>query len=279
MALIKFITIYDDESRSLINEEIRKRYDITIWPTAYDDDVRTYIDDIHTNSVEYFRHINMLPEVTEPGIHHKIFQLALQYAYEDGYSLAMIVCPNKKWYPYYKEAIKAVNNVKRSVTKDFTTFRMRVIDTKSFAAGSLYHVMRLARMHINDHCPTGIVEEDAKSFTAKTLVLTKSGAKFGFTNGKLACFRVFDRRFYTDLKVSDSSDYVIYDDFAKAAAKYIKNSNAKYIISFGAHCDFAPNVIGRIENLLGFAPIAISQYSIPSAAVLGLDSLCIHIIE
>ena len=59
--------------------------------------------------------------------------------------------------------------------------------------------------------------------------------------------------------------------------KYIRISGGKYCISFGAGCRFSGNVIGRIEKILGYPPIATMQYSTTSAAVLGLETICIHI--
>lgn len=278
MALIKFITIYDDESLTLITKEMVERYNISLWPAAYDDDTRTYIDYIHTNSVKYFKHKQSCDAVTEPELSYKLFQLALENAYNDGFSLAMIICPNRKWYPYYKEAVRAAENFRRSIKKDFTTFRIRVIDTQAFAAGSLYHTIRLARLHVNDHCPTGIIEEDAKCFKSKMFCLTESGEKFGFRNGRLSAFRVFGKRFY-NVDASESVDFVVFENFAKAVAKFIRLSGKKYIVSVGADCTFAANVLGRIEAIVGSAPIAIVQYGVASAAVFGLRSICIHIIE
>ena len=278
MALVKFITIYDDESHTLFSEVTTARYNMSVWPPAYDDNLRTYIDLIHTDSVKYFRHKTSDLSVTEPDIPHRVFQLAIQKAYDEGYALAMIVCPNRKWYPYYYSAVRAADNFRRSLKKDFTTFRISVIDTQAFAAGSLYHALRLARMHYNDHCPTGIIEEDAKCFKSKMFCLTESGEKFGYRNGKLSAFRVFGKRFY-NIDVSESVDFVVFENFAKAVAKFIRLSGKKYIVSVGACCTFAANVLGRIETIVGSAPIATVQYGVASAAVFGLNSICIHIIE
>ena len=278
MALVKFITVYDDESLTLINEDTVTLYNISLWPSAYDDDTRTYIDYFHTNSVKYYNHKQSCDAVTEPGLSYKLFQLAIEKAYNDGYSLAMIVCPNRKWYPYYKEAVRAVENFKRRLHKDFTTFRMCVVDTKAFAAGSLYHTLRLARMHVNNHCPTGIIEEDARSFKSKMLCLTESGEKFGYKNGRLSAFRVFGKRFY-NIDVSESVDYVVFENFAKSAAKFIRLSGGKYLVSVGADCTFAANILGRIERIVGVAPIATVQYGVASAGIFGLRSICIHLIE
>lgn len=278
MALVKFITVFDDESLSLMNKDVVERYNISLWPAAYDDDTCTYIDFFHTNSVKYFEHKQRCDCITEPGLSYKLFQLALETAYNDGYSLAMIICPNRKWYPYYKDAVRAVENFRRRINKDFTTFRMRVVDTQAFAAGSLYHTIRLARLHVNDHCPSGIIEEDAKCFKSKMLCLTESGEKFGYKNGRLSAFRVFGKRFY-NMDVSESVDFVVFENFAKSAAKFIRLSGGKYLVSVGADCTFAANILGRIERIVGAPPIATVQYSVASAAILGLRSICIHLIE
>ncbi len=276
MGLIKFITVFDDEKQTLLYEDIMRLYNISSWPSAYYFDNKTMIDGINTDSVTYCRHKNEIDSISGPNIPSKVFQEAINIAYQDGFTLALIICPNKKWYPYYYDAVKAVNRVKRSTKMDFTTFNMRVVDTKNFAAGSLYYALQLARLHENHHCPTGIILEDAKGFASRTIVLTTSGECFGFRNGELAAFRVFGKRFYTDINLTQSSDYVKFNKFSECCAKYIRCANAKYIVSVGAECDFAGNIIGRIEKILGYPPSTVVQYGIASADIFGLKSVCIH---
>lgn len=278
MSLIKFITVFDDEKQKLLYYDILKTYSISAYPSAYYNGKRAYIDVLGTNSAKYFEHLNEFENLTGPTIPVAIFQDAISKAYDDGYLVAAIICPFKKWMPqYYRNAVLAAENFRRHIDVDHTTFKICVIDSKAFAAGYLYFTLQLARLHVNDHCPTGIVLEDSKNFVSKTIYLTKSGEKFGFENGKFAAFRTFGKRFYTDINISESTDYVKFDNFAKACAKYIRISGGKYCVSFGAGCNFSGNVIGRIEKILGYPPIATMQYSTTSAAVLGLETICIHI--
>lgn len=278
MSLMKFITVFDDEKQKMLYNDVLRRYNISAWPTVYFCNGKPYYDGISTNSTEYMKLRNSNVSLVGPNIPAEVFQQALKFAYEDGFSVAVIVCPHKKWYPYYKEAVNAVKRVRRSTTMEFDNFRMCVIDTKSFAAGAMFFALELARLHLNHHCPTGIVLEDFKYIVSKTIILTKSGEKFGCKNGELSAVRVFGKRLYNDIKLSDSNEYVKFDNFANACAKYIRNNSGRYAISLGAGCDFSGSIIGRIEKILGYPPVATMQYGIASADVLGLDSICIHIL-
>ncbi len=275
---MKFITVFDDEKQKLLSYDILKTYSISAYPSAYYNDKRAYIDVLGTNSIKYFEHLNEFENLTGPTIPVSVFQHAIDKAYENGYHVVVIVCPFRKWQPqYYRNAMIAAENFRRHIDVDHTTFKICVIDSKAFAAGCLYFTLQLARLHVNDGCPTGIVLEDSKNFDSKTIYLTKSGEKFGFENGKFAAFRTFGKRFYTDIDISESTEYVKLDNFAKACAKYIKNIGGKYCVSVGGGCSFSGNVIGRIEKILGYPPIATMQYSTTSAAILGLETICIHI--
>ncbi len=276
MSLIKFITVYDDESQSLMYEDIMKTYNISSYPPAYYFNNKTSVDGINTDSTQFMKQKSEIECIRGPIIPADVFKIAINNAYNQGYALALIVCPNKKWYPYYYDAVKAANRYRRSIKKDFRTFSVSVIDSRAFAAGSLYYTLQLARLHINHHCPTGIILEDAKNLLSKTIVLTSSGERFGFKNGNLVAFRVIGKRLYKYMDISESSDYVKFNNFAKICERYVRLSGSKYIISFGAGCYFSGNVIGRIEKLIGYPPVAISQYGVASADVLGTETICIH---
>ncbi len=275
---MKFITVFDDEKQKLLYYDVLKTYSISAYPSAYYNENRAYIDVLGTNSVKYFEHLNEFESLTGPTIPASVFLDAIRDAYNDGYLVVAIVCPFRKWLPqYYRNAVIAAENFKRHIYVDHKTFKICIIDSKAFAAGYLYFTLQLARMHVNDGCPTGIVIEDSKNFISKTIYLTRTGEKFGFENSKFSAFRTFGKRFYADIDISESTDYVKFDNFAKVCAKYIKNSGGKYCISVGAGCNFSGKVIGRIEKILGYPPIATMQYSTTSAAVLGLETICIHI--
>lgn len=279
MSLIKFITVFDDEKQKLLYNDILSRYNISLYPPLYCSKDKHYIDYINADSALYKKHSGEDNEIIGPHIPVKVFQQAIKFAYDDGYTVVLIVCPSRKFFPhYYRNAQNAAKNFCRNKDVDLTTFRIKVIDSKAIGAGHLYLTLQLARLHNNDHCPSGIVIDDSKNFISKTLILSSSAEQFGFRKSELAAFRVFDGRLLTDLNVTESTDYVKFDMFAKACAKYIKNSKSKYLISVGADCTFAGNVIGRIEKLLNFPPIATIQYGINTTSILGTESFCLHIV-
>lgn len=276
---MKFITVFDDEKQKLLYNDILKRYDISAYPSVYFADGKPYIDYLNSDSVLYYKHRADCDNISGPEIPVKVFRQAIKFAYDDGYSVLLIVCPSKKYCPsYYKNATTAAKNFYRNKNVDLTTFSIKVIDSKAIAAGHMYFALQLARLYNNLHCPSHVVIADSKNIISKALFLSASAEKFGFKNGELSAFRLYGNRLLRDINISDSSDYVRYDIFANVCAGYIKKAKGKYIVSVGANCTFSANIIGRIEKQLGYPPIATIQYGIVSSEVLGLETLCVNIV-
>ncbi len=279
MALMKFITVFDDEKQKLLYNDVLKRYNISAYPSVYFADGKPYIDYLNSNSSLFLNHKANCSELYGPEIPVKVFRQAIKFAYDDGYSVAVIVCPSRKYLPsYYKNAVTAMNNFYRNQNIDLTTFKVKVIDSKSIGSGHLYFTLKLARLYLNDHCPSGIVIEDSKNIVSKTLFLSTSASKLGFKAGETAAFRIFGNRIFYDINISNSADCVRYDLFAKACAKYIQKYKAKYFVSVGADCTFSANIIGRIEKILDYPPIATIRYGIASTEVIGAETICVHIV-
>ncbi len=276
---MKFITVFDDEKHKLLYNDILKRYNISAYPPVYFADGKPFIDYLNSNSSLFISHKANCSVLSGPEVPVKVFRQAIKFAYDDGYSVAVIVCPSRKYQPsYYKNAVIAAKNFYRNQNVDLTTFKVKVIDSKSIGSGHLYFTLKLARLYINDHCPSGIVIEDSKNIISKTLFLSSSAGKLGFKTGEPVAFRIFGNRMFRDVNISDSADCVRYDLFAKSCAKYIQKSKSKYFVSVGADCTFSANIIGRIEKLLGYPPIATIQYGIASAEVIGTETFCVHIV-
>ena len=278
MALVKFITVFDDEYSSLISPEVLKRYEISAYPSIFFCDSKPYFDGVNVCSVDYVGMHNHSETCTDPTIPVKIFKYAIEKAYDKGFNVVIIVCPHGKWYPYYENACRAVKNFKRRKYKDLTTFALHVVDSKSFAAGSLFHLLTMARKHVLDHCASELVVEHGRKSAVKNFSYLISDCKTVFSDkaGELYAYKLHGYK-QVPLNITDYDRFVQYNKFAQTVARKILEKDSKYVISFGPECDFATYVVGLIEELTGKIPVCSMQYSVPSAAVLGDRTLCIHL--
>lgn len=278
MSLIKFITVYDDEKQMLFSDHILERYNISAYPAIYKFENRPYFDGINTDS-EIYLNMRNKGNIVGPNVPAAIFQEAYKNAYDCGYFAVVVVCPHGKWFPYYKEAVLAANRFKRRKKIDLDTFRISVIDSKSFAAGVMIHAISISYQHTVNHCPTGITIDYGRKnvLKNKTYILSKSANLLDSCDDKLNAYKSFGYKF-EKIDISQSHDFIKYDMFAKAVAKELRKKNCKYVISVGADCDFSGNIIGRIEELSKISPICCMQYGIPTAAVLGNGAICINIV-
>lgn len=279
MGLIKFITVFDDEKQMVFSESILKRYNISAYPSAFSCDNKMYYDGLNTDS-SAFSDMSKHCTVIGPSIPAKVFQQAYIRAYNDGYFAVVVVCPHSKWFPYYDEAVLAANKFKRSKKYDFTTFRICVINSKSFAAGVMMHTLSMSRDHEINHCSSSLVIEYGRKNTEKndTYILSKSPNAFCDTSNELVAFRSFGYKF-TKLDISQSHDFIKFDSFSDIICKQLKKGNVHYAVSIGCNCEFAGNIIGRIEKKSGIKPICVMQYAVPSTKVLGDSSICINLFK
>lgn len=279
MGLIKFITVFDDEKQLVFSETVLKRYNISAYPTVFFSDDKAYYDGLNSNADE-FMHLKKNQGVAGPQIPSKVFQSAFLRAYNEGYFKVVVVCPHSKWFPYYKNAIAAVNRLKQSKTLDFSTFGISVIDSKSFSSGVLLYTLAIARQYEIYRLPSDIVVDYGKKHAVKnkSLILLKSTEAFGECCDELTAFRSFGYKF-EKLHLSDSHDNVKLDMFADAVCADIKKGSRRYAVSLGVDCDFAGYVLGRIEKLSGIMPVCVMQYGIASADVFGNSAICINIFD
>ena len=278
MGLIKFITVFDDEKQLILSEAVLKRYNISAYPTVFFSDGKAYYDGLNSNADDFLC-LKKTKGVTPPQIPSKVFQSAFLQAYIEGYFKVVVICPHSKWFPYYKDAIIALNRLKHRKTIDFSTFSISVIDSKSFSAGVLLYTLSIARQYEIYHLPSDMVVDYCKNNAVKnkSLILLKSADAFGECCDDLTAFRSFGYKF-EKLHLSDSHDNVKLDIFADAVCAEIKKGSGRYAVSLGAHCDFAGYVLGRIEKNSGIMPVCVMQYGVSSADVFGNSAICVNIL-
>lgn len=279
MGLIKFITVFDDEKQMVFSESILKRYNISAYPSVFFCDNKAYYDGLNTDSSAFSDMINKYT-VIGPNIPAKVFQQSYIQAYDEGYFAVVVVCPHSKWFPYYDEAVFAANKLKRSKKYDFSTFKICVIDSKSFAAGVMLHALSMSSEHANNHCASSLVMDYGRKKAEKndTYILSKAPIAFCDSSDELVAYRSFGYKF-TKLDISQSHDFIKFDSFSDIICKQIKKNNFRYAVSIGSNCKFAGNIIGRIKRKSGVKPICVIQYAVPSTKVFGDSSICINLFK
>lgn len=281
MSYIKFLTICDDAFGTILTPKIRLRYEISLLPTRYTVGECASCYDIVNSSGEKFAQQDAAYEIgMRPNITPSLFSYCYQLFNANGYDALYVLCPHSKWYPYYESARNALQAFKRTkIYPGEDVFSVHVIDTKSFALGNLFYAYRLARESKLAYCDLPTMDFLNKSFQKNTVTLILSN----FDNSPFA------RRPFTlnavsvsgntvkELAISESAREVQYDRFAQLSTKAIRKADGKYLVSFGSDCSFLPNILGRIEALSGYTPVACGQYGIATTAVLGAGAFCVHL--
>lgn len=278
MGLIKFITVYDDEKSMVMFETVLKRYNISAYPPMFLHNKSPYFDGINSNSVNFIK-IKENNFIDSAAIPISVFKEAYRRAYDQGYLAVIVVCPHSKWYPYYKDAVKASNNFKRSKIRNYDYFRIDVIDSKSFASGVMFHALSMSRQYVINHCPSQLVSAYGRknAVNNQTFILSDCKNAFGNIDGNLTAYRSYGYKF-DEISVTNYQDSVKYDVFAQFVSKKIRKSNGRYAVSFGADCYFVGNIIGRVESITGIHPVCSMQYGIASTSVLGNRTICFHLL-
>ncbi|MBO5935782.1 MAG: hypothetical protein J6Q94_09880 [Clostridia bacterium] len=277
MGLIKFITVFDDEKQMILSEKILKRYNISAYPSVFFCENKPYFNGLNADS-DLYAELKSQHNVTRPGIPAKIFQREFTKSYHEGYFAVVVICPHRKWFPYYDEAITAMNRIKRSKKYDFRLFRMSVIDSKSFGAGVMMHALQMAHDYEVDHNPSGLVIEYGKinAMKNKSYIFSQTPTAFCDKSGCISAFEVSAYQ-VKPIDVDAVFESISYDLFADRICQLLKKSKGNYVVSVGSKCDFAGNIIGRIIKKSGIKPFCVMQYSVTTAAVLGTGSICVNI--
>lgn len=279
MGFIKYITVFDDESQMVLNDVLLNRYDIAAYPSVFYADGKPCFSSFNADSSDFIKMKNSCKNFVLPSIPEEIFLDAYNNAYINGFLQAVVVCPHAKWYPYYRKALAAANRYRRHRNIDFSSFAITVIDSRSFAMGPMLQTLDMAHYHNGLGCPTEVTVDFAKmeAQKSKTLILTRSDTVFGTSDGVLSAYSVFNNKL-NRIDLPMLYDNIKYDKFAKSASSHLKSDSSRYSVSLGGGCDFAGNIIGRIKDITGKSPICCMQYGVTSAAVLGDNTLCIHIL-
>lgn len=281
MSYIKFLTVCDDEFGTLLTAKIRLQYEISLLPSRYIiSGSGSCFDIVNTNGREYAEQMAAGEILRSPDIEPSLFSYFYALCNANGYDALYVLCPHSKWYPYYDSARRALQAFRR--TKAYPgdeVYSVRIVDTGSFSFGTLYHTYRLARENKLSYCDLGTMDFWNGSFqqNARTLIFSDSENVSFPRRGSL--FGAYDVSGHVvkSLDISESVDEVQFDRFAEAASKAIRKADGKYLVSFGSGFSYAGNILGRIESLSGYTPIACGQYGVATAAVLGTGALCIHL--
>lgn len=277
MGLIKFITVFDDEKQMIFSETVLKRYNISAYPPVFFSEGKAYYDGLNSNADDFLC-LKKTKGVTPPQIPSKVFQSAFLQAYIEGYFKVVVICPHNKWFPYYKDAIIALNRLKHRKTIDFSTFSISVIDSKTFSAGVLLYTLSIARQYEIYHLPSDMVVDYCKTNATrnKAAVLLKGDNAFCESYNDFSAFRSFGYKF-EKIYLSASHDNIKFEMFADVVCADIKKGSGRYAVSVGADCDFAGYVLGRIEKQSGIMPVCVMQYGVASADILGNSAICVNV--
>lgn len=274
------MAVYDDEFGGVLSPDHCRLFDISAPYTFLKSEGYSYLDNFNISSRDFDKMIKSNNIITEPVVPSQVFQYSYEKIRDWGYLCSFTVCPHGKFLPYYKEAVAASKRIQRTAIRhDDEFFHAHVVNSKAFGVGSLLLANTLARDFYHHRNSTPILLDYSKRYanSSVTLILTKDNTIFG--NGDdLRAYKVRNTRFY-EIDISKSVESVRLDRFAEYVEKSIKKYDGRYAVSFGCNCDFAGNILGRIEKRTRHIGLVCTQYGIVTARALGTNTLCIHIGE
>lgn len=278
MAFIKFMTVYDDEGKHIIIKKKQKILDIAAYPSVFFVDDRPYYEMITADAKAYVAAVESGESVTVPYIPADVFEQELIRAYKEGFYGVIIVCPHSYWTDYKHQAEIAVKRFKRKIDIDDLGFRIKVFDSKQIGAGVAYMTIFFSEMFQTYYHSTDEFFAFMDYFKENPImyILVQGKTVFGGGDG-LNAFVIRKNRF-KDLEISCFPDSVIYDKFSEAVSNDLFKYSRDMVVSLGADCSFAGNVLGRIERESKKIPVCTVQYGIPTASVVGNKAICISIV-
>lgn len=277
MGLVRFMTVYDDELGGVLIPEHCKLFDISSPLTFFTADNLSYLDNFNVSSREFDSMKKEIADISVPNIPSRVFQYCFSRLRDCGYLASFTVCPHAKWLPYYTEALLASQRIQRTaVRNDDEFFHAHVINSKAFGIGSVLLANTLARDFYHNRNSTPVLIDYARRYASSsvTLILTKNDTIFGHAS-EYKAYRVKDTRVFP-IDIGKSIDTVRFNNFAEYVCKSINKQDGRYAVSFGCNCDFAGNIIGRIEKISKHMPLVCTQYGIATAQVFGTETICIH---
>ncbi len=279
MALLKFMTVYDDDQGQMLKRHKLYAYDLSAYPTVYFAMGKPYYDNVNSNCIMYtkFKEKGQLDDFM-PTIPYGVFEEEFRRAYKNGYIGVVVICPHSKWTKYHSNAKIAAKRFYKSVKIDEMGFRIEIIDTKTFAAGTMYTAMAYANWY-------GTFRQSTQSFLDyvkqnisyySTYILAYGPTCFAKTSG-FSAFRLHRDEFEC-LDIVKYPDTVMFDKFAESIVAEIKRTDRRYVISMGNSCTFAGNILGRIEMESGLVPECAIQYAVASTSIFGSNAICISLV-
>ena len=260
-----------------MNDNHRAMLEIVSPAAFFKSQNKCYLDkfNVNTRRFDIMRKNGM--EYSVPNIPSDVFQYSLERSRDTGYLAAFIVCPNSKWSPYYKEALHAAKNIKRTAKRhNDVFFSVNVINSKAFVLGTILFTNTIALDFYHYRNSTSVIKEFSKRYanSSTTYILTKDNTFLGNASDYKA-YRIKDTRVF-EVNISNSTDEVKFDYFADVIIKAINRANGRYVVSYGYSCDFICNILGRVERECKHLPIVAAQYGVASAALFGLNTMCFH---
>lgn len=275
MSDIKFLTVYDDENNLILNNTSFYWYKIAYLPVFYKYNNESYIDSVNTSSDEF---INVQSHITTFGIDAGVFQHVYELTAEKGYKTLIVICPCRKFADYYKEALKAKKRYLRNcvINNESDCMNIHVFDSRTFGIAPIFIANTLARMYSASAMPEDLLLAYARRFITSSVsyVLTKGENLLG-GGCDLRAYRITSQRIYP-LDISDGNNEIKIDNFVRLVSKSISKAGGQFVASWGAECTFANNVIDKLTNESGLSANLTAQYSVPTANILGINSICIH---
>ncbi len=279
MGLVRFLTVYDDEHEEILQRKHMRMLDIASLSSFYQCNGLSYLDNMNTCSRDFIRMKNDFTQCTSADIPPGVFQHIFEKTAQHGYRRLLVICPNGKWTPYYKNAVHAANNFRRNELRnnadDF--FDVQVVNSRGVGIAPVIMTNTLAKMYARAAVSPKMFEDYANNFakSSVTYLLTDGCNEFSDFSD-LRAFRITSTRVFS-LDISESIEEVRIDKFTKYAGNAIKRSGGRYAVSYGYGCKFIGNVLGRLERDYNFKPLITAQYSIASAQLLGSNAFCVHL--
>ena len=278
MALIKFITVYDDEYRHILTERRQKAFDVNAYPPVVTVDGVPYYDSFNGSAKMYCDAVREGKNVTKPTIPAGVFELELNRAYNEGYYGAVIVCPHSSWTDFKHQATIAVKRFRRKTRIDELGFKIKIFDSKQLGAGVSYLTYFFAENYRNAYHSTTDFFSFMDFFKSNPIVYVLEDGPCEFDSSLGIKGFSLKKNSLNKFDISQYPDSVIYDKFADMVVADARKNSRDLIISVGSECKFAGNVIGRIERDLDKVSLCTVQYGVSTASVIGNKALCINLV-
>ena len=276
MGIVKFLTVFDDETNVMLNNENMSRFKIAYLPTFYRYNNESFIDSLNATSYCFSQIDNS--KISSFGISSKVFQYAYELISKRAYKLLIVVCPHGKFSPFCKEALIASKRFLRNAVNNNETDMMPVyvVDSKGFGIAPVLMAIKISDMYstfaMNEELLKGFMTRFAKS--SVTYLLTADKNSLG-SSENLRAYRITSNRIFP-LNLCETTDEKNIDLFIGILTKAIKKSNIKFAASYGAKCSFSTQILATLKHKYNYVPVIEAQYSIPSTIMVGINSLCIH---